>query len=76
MTLTDADQISAVRALLTDPAEDAWHEDAPPVLVLQEDETATAIYLDGDDVCYSEDGEVYYRCVGAANALIDLLATL
>ena len=76
LTLTEPDEIEAVRALLSSPAEaDAPAEDTPPLLQLKEaDDATTVIWLSGDDVLYTDDGEQYFRCAGAANALIDFLA--
>ena len=45
-------------------------------LLLQESErtTPTSIYLDGDDVYYTDDGEAYFRCADAAEGVIEYLA--
>ena len=77
LALSEPEQIAAVRALLTDPAPvDAPDGAAEPLLLLREGEETTEICLDRDDVYYTADGEHYFRCTGAADALIEYLAQL
>lgn len=77
MALSDAAQIDAVEALLTDPEPaEAPDSETPPLLVLDENGAETTIYLDGDDVLYTTDGADYFRCADAADALITFLSGL
>ena len=75
-TITDPEQIEAVRGMLSAPAETEMpgEEDAP-ILMLSDSEAGswTAIWIDGDDLVYTDNGTQFYRCADAAEALIDYL---
>lgn len=75
LTITEPAEIEAVRALLSSPAEaEMPGEEDVPILVLSDTESRTSIWIDGDDLVYTENGTQFFRCAGAANSLIDYLA--
>ena len=77
MAITDADQIETVRKMLSSPAEaEMPGEEDTPVLMLSDNGFWTAIWIDGDDLVYTDNGTQFYRCANAAEALIEYLAQL
>ena len=77
MALTDPEQIGTVRAMLASPTETEMpgEEDAP-ILMLSDAGAWAAIWIDGDDLVYTENGTQYYRCENAAETLIEYLSEL
>ena len=75
LTITEPTEIEAVRALLVSPAEsETPSEEDVPILKLSDDASQTTIWIDGDDLVYTDDGTQFFRCAGAANDLIDFLS--
>lgn len=76
LTITDPEQIEAVRAMLTSPDEaEMPGAENLPILMLSDTETGswTQVWIDGDDVVYTDNGSQFYSCDDAADALIDYL---
>lgn len=77
MAITDPEAIETVRGMLDAPEEtDMPGEDTAPVLMLSDSGSWTAIWIDGDDLVYTENGTQYYRCADAAETLIEYLTAL
>ena len=75
-TITAPEQIEVVRAMLSAPAETEMPgEENPPILMLSDTEAGswTQVWIDGDDVVYTDNGTQFYRCDDAADTLIDYL---
>lgn len=70
-----------VLALLTEPVEaEAPEAEAQPVCdavsrTEDGDDSVTTLWIDGDDVIFTADGEHYFRTAGAAAQLLELLKT-
>ena len=76
LAITDPTQIASVRAMLVSKTEIEQPEVSEPLLTLSEDGQTTTIWLDGDDVLFTPDGEQYFRCANAAEPLIEYLSEL
>ena len=56
------------------PAEAPGTGVIPILLVMDHDHVILAVYIEGNDVIYTVDGEQYYRCPDAADKLIESLS--
>lgn len=70
----DAETTAEIRALLKDGEKtDAPQEDEEPVCTLTDQEKDTLVWIDGEDVIYTEDGEHFFRIEKLAETLKALL---
>ena len=70
----DAETTAEIRALLKDGEKtDAPEEDQEPVCTLTDQEEDTLVWIDGEDVIYTEDGEHFLKIEKLADTIKEIL---